>query len=55
MEVDGFLGVVVHSYLSLSEVGIEKDLLIGLSVMFMPFGDRGNPKKVYGLMIGKWH
>lgn len=23
--------------------------------MFMPFGARGNPKKVYGFMIGKWH
>lgn len=53
MEVDGFPGVVIHSRFSLSEVRIKKDLLIGLDVMFMPFGDRRNPKKINGHLNGQ--
>lgn len=46
-------GFVVHSYLSLSQIKIEKDLLSGLYVPFIPFGDRRNLNKIYVHMVGQ--
>lgn len=46
-----FPDLAVRSYLSLSEIEIEKDLLTWLYLQFMPFGDRRNPRKTYVHMV----
>lgn len=44
---------IVHSYLSLSQIEIEKELLTGLHTLFTPFGDKGIQRRYKCIWQGR--
>lgn len=44
---------IVHSYLSLSQIEIEKELLTGFHTLFTPFGDKGIQRRYKCIWHGR--